>query len=183
MPTKDEGLYINLSTFVAVGMSFGLDMKRSKVEEQLYLNGSKPRGGRREEDSKTQKLDKKLKQTTRSVNQWVSIQETEKMQRKTESRLVCVLSWHRLWSRELSIQGYSGCSVSSSGNSFHHDSKKDELKEFHGEDEIIVSNSRILSIRQRCTNFTWSQDVEMCWQWYDRESVVESFGRIHRIGT
>lgn len=90
------GLYINLSTFVAVGKEFiELDMKRSKTKEQLYLHVSKTYE-EEEDDSKTEEpLQKKHKQEeAKTVQEYLKNEHENRKENKvkTEMRLVLMPS-------------------------------------------------------------------------------------------
>ena len=146
--TKDEGLYINLSTFVAVGKEFlGLDMKRSKVEEQLYLNVIKTYEEEEdeEEDSKTQEpVTKKLKQDNeecKSVSEYLKKQQENAKENRVKTCMRIVLA-PSLIGVNYPYKGIPDALFQVVETLLHHEDsgKKDELKEFStGEDEIIVS--------------------------------------------
>lgn len=145
--TKDGGLYINLSTFVAVGKEFlSLDMKRSKVEEQLYLNVIKTyeEEEKEEEDSKTQEpVTKKLKQDNnpKSVQEYLKKQQENAKENRIKTSMRIVLA-PSLISVRYPYKGMPDALFQAVETLLHHEDsgKKDELKEFStGEDEVIVS--------------------------------------------
>ena len=146
-----SGLYINLSTFVAVGKDFiSLDMKRSKVEEQLYLNVLKTTYEEQEEDedddSKTEEpVTKKLKQDVecKSVQEYLKKQHENRKENKVKTSMCVVLvSQSGIVSVSYPYKGIPDVLFQTVETLLHHEDtgKKDELKEFaSGEDEIIVS--------------------------------------------